>query len=73
MNPLLHPKQRALCPCIQSKPNSALTNWYRARFSGESKRAKRIGIVALARKLEIAWWRYLERGDVPEGAKLKAV
>jgi transposase len=38
---------------------------------GHSRRLRRIGIVALARKLLIAWWRYLETGAVPEGALLK--
>jgi hypothetical protein len=39
---------------------------------GRRGRQRRIGIVAVARKLLIALWRYLETGVVPEGAVLKA-
>ena len=46
--------------------------WYRRRFGAGGARLRRIGIVALARKLLIALWRYLETGQVPEGAMLKA-
>ena len=55
---------------LRYQPTSALSRWYRARFS-QSRRLRRIGIVALARKLLIAWWRYLETGTVPEGAMMK--
>lgn len=50
---------------------SALTQWYQAKF-GTGKRARRIGIVAVARKLLIALWRYVTAGVVPAGAVLKA-
>lgn len=53
------------------QPDSALTRWFEHRF-GHHARARRIGIVALARKLLIAFWRYLDRGVLPEGARLKA-
>ena len=56
---------------MRRQPTSALTQWYRRRFSG-SPRQRRIGIVAVARKLLIALWRYLETGVLPEGAVLKA-
>jgi transposase len=56
---------------IRWQPDSALTRWYRQRF-GEGKRARRIGIVALARKLLIAFWRYATSGVVPAGAVLKS-
>ena len=46
----------------------ASTQWYYRRFGGGTSRMKRIGIVALARKLLIALWRYVEHGEVPEGA-----
>ena len=49
---------------------SALTRWYQERF-GRGKRARRVGIVALARKLLIALWRYATAGVVPTGAVLK--
>lgn len=55
---------------LRYQPTSALSRWYRERFS-HSRRLRRIGIVALARKLLIAWWRYLETGTVPAGAILK--
>lgn len=55
---------------VRWQPQSALTQWYRARF-GTGKRARRIGIVALARKLVIALWRYVTTGVVPEGAIVK--
>jgi transposase len=56
---------------LRYQPTSALSRWYRERFS-QSRRLRRIGIVALARKLLIAWWRYLETGTIPEGAILKS-
>jgi len=55
---------------VRWQPDSALTQWYRAHF-GTGKRARRIGIVALARKLMIALWRYVTTGVVPAGAILK--
>lgn len=54
---------------VRWQPSSALTRWYRERF-GAGKRARRIGIVALARKLLIALWRYATTGQVPAGAVL---
>lgn len=54
------------------QPTSALTRWYEERFGGGSRRLRRIGIVALARKLLIALWRYVETGEIPEGAVVKA-
>jgi transposase len=53
------------------QPDSALSKWYHLRFGGHGKRTRRIGIVALARKLLVALWRYLETGAVPDGALLK--
>jgi transposase len=55
---------------VRWQPQSALTQWYRANF-GKGKRARRIGIVAVARKLVIALWRYVTSGRVPEGAIVK--
>lgn len=52
---------------VRWQPQSALTRWYQANF-GKGKRARRIGIVALARKLVIALWRYITLGVVPDGA-----
>jgi transposase len=58
---------------LRFQPDSALTKWYQTRFGHGSSRLRRIGIVALARKLLIALWRFLETGAVPEGAVLKPV
>jgi transposase len=56
---------------LRYQPTSALTQWYLARFHAGGPRARRIGIVALARKLLIALWRYVDQGVVPAGAQLK--
>ena len=58
---------------LRHQPDSALTREYRRRTLDASKRIKRVAIVALARKLMVALWRYLTTGLVPEGAMLKAV
>lgn len=55
---------------VHWQPHSALTQWYVTRF-GKGKRARKIGIVALARKLLIALWRWATAGIVPTGAVLK--
>jgi transposase len=57
---------------VQWQPQSALTRWYLARF-GLGKRTRKVGIVALARKLFIALWRYATAGIVPDGAILRPV
>jgi transposase len=57
---------------LRWQPNSALSQWYQRRFGQGGPRARRIGIVALARKLLIALWRYVEDGVIPEGAVFKA-
>ena len=57
---------------VRHQPGSALSCWFRARVGAERGRIRRIAIVALARKLLIALWRFLEQGVVPEGALLKA-
>lgn len=56
---------------LQFQPESELSKWYEERFGRGSKRIRKIGIVALARKLLIELWRYLETGAIPEGAVLK--
>jgi transposase len=56
---------------LRHQPDSALSRWYQERFGHGNSRMRRIGIVALARKLLIALWRYLETGQIPEGAVLK--
>ena len=54
------------------QPGSALTQWFQRKITGQGKRMKRVAIVALARKLLVALWRYLNDGVVPQGAVLKA-
>ena len=57
---------------LRLQPNSKLSLWYQRRFGGGGARMRRIGIVAMARRLMIDLWRYLETGTIPEGARLKA-
>jgi len=57
---------------LRWQPKSKLSRWYEQRFGNGSPRLRRIGIVALARKLLVDLWRYLEGGVIPEGAELKA-
>lgn len=57
---------------LRYQPQSELSRWYWERFGHGSKRIRKIGIVALARKLLVALWRYLEYGEIPTGAQLKA-
>jgi transposase len=54
---------------LHYQPGSALSQWYQQRFAKGSSRQRRIGIVALARKLLVALWRFLETGEVPPGAE----
>ena len=54
---------------VRWQPLSALTRWFREHF-GPKKRARKIGIVAVARRLVIALWRYVTTGEVPAGAIL---
>ena len=56
---------------LRLQPDSSLSQWYQERFGAGSTRLHKIGIVALARKLLIALWHYLESGELPEGAALK--
>jgi len=57
---------------LRYQPGSRLSRWYRERFGRGGKRVRKIGIVALARRLLIELWRFLEHGVIPEGAVLKA-
>jgi len=58
---------------VRHQPDSALTLWFRERTRNANKRNKRTAIVALARKLMVALWRFVTTGLVPTGAKLKPV
>lgn len=55
---------------LRFQEDSVLSQWYMQRFARGGKRMRRIGIVALARKLLVALWRYLETGVPPAGAEL---
>lgn len=59
---------------LRYQPQSAMARWFEQRTAAQSanKRGKRIAIVAVARRLAIALWRYLEDGVIPQGARLKA-
>jgi transposase len=57
---------------LRYQPESRLSRWYRERFGSGGPRMRRIGIVAMARKLMVELWRYVEMGTLPEGAQLKA-
>jgi transposase len=57
---------------LRYQPESRLSRWYRERFGSGGPRMRRIGIVAMARKLMVDLWRYVECGTLPEGAQLKA-
>jgi transposase len=53
---------------LRYQPDSGLSQWFEKRFANGGKRMRRIGIVALARKLLVALWCYLSQGVIPEGA-----
>jgi transposase len=53
------------------QPRSALTRWYTERFARGGPVARKIGMVAVARRLVIDLWRYLDAGVIPEGAVFK--
>ena len=57
---------------LRHQPDSALSRWFHARVGAAKGRIRRIAIVALARKLLVALWRYVTQGVVPEGAVFKA-
>jgi len=57
---------------LRYQPDSDITKWFVQRTQGAGKRIKRIAIVAVARRLMIALWRYVTDGEVPAGARLKS-
>ncbi len=57
---------------LRHQPRSALSAWFQQRFGPASGRLRRVGIVALARRLFIALWRFVDGGLIPEGATLRA-
>ncbi|MEA2599393.1 MAG: transposase [Acidobacteriota bacterium] len=57
---------------LRYQPQSQLSLWFQERYRPGTRRSRRVGIVAVARKLLVALWRYLETGVIPEGAALKS-
>jgi transposase len=57
---------------MRHQPMSELTAWYRTRFAENGARGRKVGVVAMARKLAVALWRFVEYGVVPSGAVLSA-
>jgi transposase len=57
---------------LRYQPGSALSNWFRDRVGSLQGRTRRIAIVAMARKLLIALWRYVETGVMPDGVEFRA-
>ena len=55
---------------LRHQPRSKLSRWFQRRFGQGKSRVRKLGIVALARKLLIALWRYVETGEVPAGAEV---
>lgn len=56
---------------VRYQPDSAIARWFASRWGGAGKRSKKVGIVAVARKLLIALWHLLDHGVIPAGAVLK--
>jgi transposase len=56
---------------LRYQPESELAQWFERRYGAGGKRARKVGIVAVARRLLVAFWRYLESGEIPTGAQLK--
>jgi len=56
---------------VQHQPGSELTRWFHQRVGNLKGRPRRIAIVALARKLMVALWRYLTTGVIPTGAVMR--
>ena len=55
---------------LRYQPESDLSRWYQRRFAAGNTRLRKVGIVAVARKLLVALWKYLETGEVPAGAEV---
>ena len=57
---------------LRYQPESKLSRWFNERFGSGGKRIRKVGIVAVARRLVIALWRFVEQGVVPDGAQLES-
>jgi len=58
---------------LRLQPSSAISCWFNKHFARGSARMRRVGIVAVARRLAIALWRYLQDGEIPLGAHPKVI
>jgi transposase len=58
---------------LRLQPSSTMAKRFNQRFARGGPRMRRIGIVALARRLAIALWRFLRDGEIPTGARMKAL
>ena len=58
---------------LRFQPDSELTQWFKRRFAAGGKRMRRVGIVAMARRLVISLWRYVSTGELPKGAVLRRI
>ena len=58
---------------LRLQPSSAISCWFNKHFARGSARMRRVGIVAVARRLAIALWRYLQDGEIPVGAHPKVI
>jgi transposase len=68
-NPRIRKTMVELAWCwLRFQPESELTIWFMDRYASGSSRQRRVGIVALARKLLVALWKYVEFGTIPKGA-----
>jgi transposase len=56
---------------LRYQPDSYLSKWFTRRFADKGKRQRRIGIVALGRRLLVELWRYVDFGVIPEGARMR--
>ncbi len=56
---------------VRFQTGSGITAWFVARTGGNSKRNRRVAVIAVARKLLVALWRYATQGLVPAGARLR--
>jgi transposase len=57
---------------IRHQSDSALSRWFHERTGAAKGRTKTIMAMALARKLRVTLWRYVETGAIPEGLRLAA-
>lgn len=56
---------------LRHQPDSRISRWYADKFAAGASRARRVGIIAVARRLLVALWRWADQGVVPDGARLR--